>query len=322
VLRPAIRIAPLERGAAQWRSFCSSLPVDTTGGAARREADLVLTARYIPENLRGAEASIMARKWPGYRFIGPWAATQLYAEKYRIHFSSNFGFGPSGFGALPGDPSFVALWKMRQAADRQGMEYGSLLRIAFSMNRRKSAPFDAPHARFNNLGRNKNFGRKVWKQRAELRDRLLYADVGIQYRIPSFAGLPAQTEYRRLLIETAAKWNFQEILFWDRLVARPCLPGTAFKGQFDLRTSTRLKAEAEKKLRDKTIVPEQFAGVVEHQLWQACFGLPGAYSETCESCSRCPAAKDCVFLATKIVDVVGSPAAPEAFRPRRVRISS
>jgi hypothetical protein len=301
VVTPEVRVHvdPVEMRSGPWRTFVSALPIVAGRSDPGRLSGIALAAAHVPAHLLMLEPRLLLKKWPAYRFIGPWEATALYAETYRDAYRHNFGI-PLSFDVTPGSAAFIALWMMRQGADSLRMPYADSLRIAFSMNRRNPKPFASPHKRFNDLNRHRTFGQKAWKERGALNCKLLGNEMGDQYRVEAFANLPAQRNFREVVIGSGGKTQEWSALVRDAVVRRRLVPVRALAGLMDPRTKNSVIEELEFEVKYRGLKPEPFRAVVAHELWPSCYGVPGAYQGEREPCLRCPAAKDCIALGRQM----------------------
>lgn len=262
-------------------------------GFKRRKEAMLSAAIHIPPKLLALESSLLTCKWPAYRFTSPWDATKLYSEAYIIHFRSTFGMSPQ-FDVLPGTAGFSTLWRMRQAADLWAMPYDEFLRIAFSMNRRNPVPYTHPHDRFSNLHQNKNFQRKIRNNRERLESMTLSDDMGPQYWVDAFAGLPSQTQFRSDAIETARATRTWRRTVHNHMIRRQYLPDDLLRDEVDNRLTLALADELKRVRLEKQIAPLVRPTVERHDLWQSCFGVPGATRAVKSPCFACPAEANCL----------------------------
>lgn len=254
-----------------------------------RQRSLTSSARHIPKSLLADEAKLLMRKWPGYCFVSPWDANWLYADAYRRQFLSCFGIS-TAFKIEPGQPAFTKLCEMRQGADWWGLPYDDLLAIAFSMNRRNPDPFLIPHDRFSRLFANRNFTKKFRKQRPELRLKYFYDEVGPQFHVAAFEGLPSQVAFRNSVISTAKETRNWAALVRGRVVGQHCIPDAMLEG-FDI---ARARDDVRGELEAGGLEVKPFPGIEAHQLWQSCFAVPGARDPSSSPCSTCPVSYRCL----------------------------
>ncbi len=265
----------------------------TAQGAARAQEQAELR-RVLPPDVIAAEPRAAMTRWLRYRFMSPMECTQRFAEDYTDGFRSTFGI-KCDFDPQPGSDDFIALWKMRQSADRWRVPYSIYLDVCFSFNRRNAEKFRRPHLHFDKLSNSRRWSEK---RHAAVRDHgpsmLTRLSDMPQYHRQHYIGLPAQDSvcgYARHVALSTKQWL--------HIASSVSITHNMVPLEIMLRDLKEpdLRQEVVGRLRDHVksgyLTREPAPELGDASLLQSCFGWQPEDSHLSQPCVRCPQAADC-----------------------------
>lgn len=295
--------------------------------------------KVIPREHRAAEAVLLLKKWPAYRFLDPLRSTEIFKDKYIEAYKNAYKANidrdageqikiATGFRTWTQNSYLTQMWTARQAADMLSMPYETYLEFAFNFalaRNRRHLPQP------NQLGPNPKT-RDAWFGKLEdfwTGDRRRLALTRMrpmtQYALIHDQGLPAQTRFRQELTE--AEEGSSSVL--DGFIARNVLA----LGYLSLEQCSHVGAEVVSLAAERV---ERSFGVVLHKherpgpgdLLQSCFGLPGAEDSLDEEeprfkppCLSCPVRAACTELRENVVaSVTAETGSAEPIAERQSRL--
>lgn len=295
--------------------------------------------KVIPRKHRSAEAVLLVKKWPAYRFIDPLEATILFKEKYVEAYKHAYKVNidrekaerikiATGFHTRRQNSYLTQMWTARQAADMLSMPYEAYLEFAFGFavaRNRRHLPQP------NQLGPNEKT-RAAWLGKLEefwtadrRRVSLTRMEPMAQYALHHDQGLPAQLRFRQELVEAEKDGGHALDGFIERNVLALYY--------LSLEQCSHIGAEAvslaaELARRSFRGVPHEHEFVGKGDLVQSCFGLPGAEDAICEeeqnfraACDSCPVRTACTDLREKVVaSVMAETGSAEPIAEHRRRV--
>lgn len=299
-----------------------------------RFLELVKTGQLIPRKYLRDEAALLLRKWPAYRFMSPWKATELfhalYVQAYKnylrsdidIETSQNTKVGVNLNWSLP-NRFLTQLWGARAVSDSFGAPYDEYLEFAFRFaGRRKRTRPPQP----NQLGPNINSDfawRAEWLKfwNAD-RHRVAFNRMApmLQYAIENDRGLPAQACFRHEvenLLETAPHVGSFVARY---VVARRNMPEAACLPYVETDRLGRMLIDAQDEIDAGRLARASYPAPRAVDFWQSCFALPGIDIAKEPTCSICPMRNECEGvrnLCSKNVRAVSGSTNPIAEEKRR-----
>ena len=283
-----------------------------------RLKDHVTAAMLLDHKTRSLESSLLLTKWFEYRFMSPLEATIHFGRLYRDACRSFVGRYVDRDKAqivngvslsVPAKPNseFTQLWRARQRADEVGLRYELYLQFTmdFAFARKRKGNMCPRPSQLHASKKTSDawFG----KFRPYFLERR-FIDMHRAQSMPEFwlendLALPAQLYLREFLREgirtSTSPWHMrvESFALESRLV-----PLSAFEEMMGEERYTDLIAH----LPEVTQAPPHRVNDVN--LWQSCFGLPGARQPGSSPCSSCPQSARCAALGelvTRKVSAVG-----------------
>lgn len=284
-------------------------------GYGDRFEKLVESVIRIPREYLQAESDLLLTKWPDYAFTSPWDLTLQFGRAYQEAFKRAYarhrdyreaektiGINWHTMSSTPGELS--KLWIARQDADKCGLRYEDYLHFAFEFaldRKRRRLP------RPNQLRANEKTS-EAWLSKFKV-----FADDGVsarpkdlpQFRLEHYQGLPAQDRFRELILELAkgASKSWLQVMS-ERVVEKHQMPAIAFASVLAVDNLRELA----RKLKDEKdaghLVKQQCEKIEPEELWQSCYGVPGAQKAGNLACAACPQAAACSSLADRVLAAV------------------
>lgn len=295
--------------------------------------------KVIPRKHRAAEAVLLVKKWPAYRFLDPLQATTVFKEKYveayKHAYKTNIDLEKgdqikiaTGFKSWVQNSYLTQMWTARQAADMLSMPYEAYLEFAFNFALARNR-LHLPQP--NQLGPNEKtsaawFGKLEEFWTADRRRlALTRMEPMAQYGLHHDQGLPAQTRFRQELVAAEEGGSHALDGFIERNVLALCY--------LSLEQCSGLGAEAvslaaERARRSFGGIPHEHESFGHGDLLQSCFGLPGAEDALEEEpalrphCESCPVRAACTDLRDKVVaSVMAGTGSGEPIDEHRKRVN-
>ncbi|MDX0356755.1 hypothetical protein GOL49_14700 [Sinorhizobium medicae] len=291
----------------------------------------------IPREYLQAESDLLLTKWPDYAFTSPLDLTRQFGCAYQKAFKRAcaqhrdyreadkvVGIDWHKMMSTPGE--FTKLWIARQDADRCGLRYEDYLHFTFEFALdRKRRRFPRP----NQLRANAKTS-EAWLSKFKV-----FVDDGIsarsknipQFRREHYQGLPAQDRFRELILELAkgAGRSWLHVMR-ERVVEKHQMPAIAFASVLAV-DNLREHARKLKDEKDAGLLVKQPCEKIEpEELWQSCYGVPGAQEAGNLVCGGCPQAAGCRELADRVLAEVkqrtgfGDPVRAAALKKNRERV--
>ncbi|OIS90679.1 hypothetical protein [Brucella cytisi] len=274
----------------------------------RRLDDTVEAMRLLQPKVLAHERQVAHKKWYGYRFMTPLAATRYFATLYREGFKSYVrrhkdreeaerchGLTPGIFQKPSG--SLTQLWKARQRADELGLPYELLIEFGFEFaSRRIWKHIPNPVQLFGSKNSSVAWPIEFEKFMKERMPLFAQRFSGLpQYRTENYRGFPVQDEFRAYLIGHIEKSErgWQQRLEGPTVRTRhlPLLIGLRLAPKDRRR---RIIQDMKEDVRNSLIVPEPVEKLPLIAFAPACFGMPVAKKGVNTSnCASCPFAKKC-----------------------------
>lgn len=282
-----------------------------------RLKQLVRITKFIPREYRAHEAKLMVAKWPAYRFMSPFEATNVfhseYREAYRNYHKQNVDLEESKNIKIGEKLSFwkpsahlTQLWRARQHADELGMPYRTYLRFTFdfaSRGKRNHAPQPnqlrpspkAHDAWYCKLA-------EFWTSEYHLTELGRIEPMG-QYAVENDKGLPAQRQFRSDLVESLKLHKGPlDFLLGKYVYALRYLRLEDFApiGASAVELAAK-RVHLEREAGEH--VPKDYGKLKRSAFFQSCFGLPGISADD-PVCGSCPHRKECSFVRSKVTERV------------------
>lgn len=266
--------------------------------------------RLVMPDLLGRERELAHKKWFAYRFMTPLAATQLFAELYRVGLKAYVrahkdrdeadrvnGLSPHIF--LGSSGSLTELWKARQRADELGLPYDLLIDFGFHFaGRRRWKRAPRPIQLFGSKGSDIAWPLEIEKY---LEERLPMSVDRVsdlpQYRVEHFRGLPVQCEFRDYLTNHIRTSDRR----WTTRLSGPCVRERYLRLLTGLRLAPQgqrhgILSDIRADLESGLLVRAPFERLPGIAFVPACFGMPAATDTTASTCRACPLADKCARM--------------------------
>lgn len=269
--------------------------------SAQRLDDIIEAMRLVMPDVLERERQIADKKWFGYRFMSPLAATKHFAELYSKWFKAYIRFNRDreeaelrqGLGhkifQRP-NRSLTELWHARQRADEFGFPYELLIEFGFDFARKggwKNPP--RPMQLFGSSGSD-----IAWplEMRKFLDNQLPLVVDGFgdlpQYRVENYQHMSVQDEFRAYLADhlgaSTKPWAFR--------LTGPCIEKRHLPLLLAIKLAPknqrwRIMTELRLELENDLFVEAPKVSLPKIAFVPACFGLaaPDPVASPCASCS-------------------------------------
>ncbi|WP_018425762.1 hypothetical protein [Hoeflea sp. 108] len=279
----------------------------------KRLESLIFAGQHFTKVSLQRERYLATTKWFDYRFISPWEATRLFAEKYReafrYHFRANVDIEGAdvvrglALGRLMTDSrERTQAWEARQRADETGMRYEDYINASFNFAlRRQRRCFPRPnqlhHSNCPTLWR--DFRHPLWQE--HLTEGLVQV-CHVAYSIKTYRGLAAQDDYRRFILDQAdsGKRSWRSSMQRYALRYRQ-LPVELFATRMPPEVYEKELAILESDERAFRTEPEPMPVVTPVDLWPSCFGVPHAPDAASKECATCEMSAQCQRLGEVVL---------------------
>lgn len=269
-----------------------------------RAAEVSRLASLVPPKLLKKERQLVFQLWPAYDFMGPFERTALFVEHYKRAYSSTYGFGCQ-VSADPASPDFRIVWEMRQSADDLCIPYRKYLSLLFHVFRRRD-PKKLSQA---NLVFQRRQNAPGWRWKfAEQRGRYVYdglLDVALQvpqYRIEYFHALPAQSDFRKMIVGSAKYTRFWREAIALVSIKANAVPRELFEAELPADEKVSIAESVESDMTLGVLKQAPIQKLADDEFMQACFGFQRT-SPRCESCPQADGCRIATVLASKSLEV-------------------
>lgn len=290
---------------------------DTT--AAPRLAQNIRAMSTIMPDVLSRERDLAGTKWFAYRFMSPYAATQLFADLYRrgvkAYVRANWdrekaekanGIADNVFAKASG--SLTQLWQARQRADELCLPYEMIIDFGFQFaSRRRWGRTPKPIQLFGSKNSDVAWPLELAKY---YKDHLSMALHNMpllpQYQVENYRRLPAQDAFREAVVEDLGEGSN-----WSTKIGNACIRTR----HLPLRRALRLAPAGEwrailsalrHEMKIGFLVPSAAEHVSGIAFAPACIGLVTAKDEACDDCRACSFNVVCASLADEAVSRLGS----------------
>jgi len=259
------------------------------------------------------EGALMMNRWFDYRFTSPLALTllfgQIYQEKLRAHIRRHVDIekAETVHGTTTELPSqraksFTALWKARQRADEFFLPYDAYIEFCFDFSSRRKRRWTMLPSQLHPSPTNKEAWLECFDKFYEDRAPHLVRGAGAipQYRLENDLGLPAQVEFRRIVLSelnySSRPWSDQ---IAERVYAKRHLNLDSALDLVLAEDRAEVAARARSSFEDGAWPEEPLVKLAAVEQLPSCFGLNETISVTRSPCAACPLANKCADFGNR-----------------------
>jgi hypothetical protein len=256
----------------------------------------------IPIQHLAAEADLLLMKWPGYRFLSPVEATDLFIENYKEAYKMSFKrhidkdaaekmMPASKLKTSSNNAHYTQFWIARQCADTLCIPYELYLEFCFDFASRVTRRYlpqpnqlvfsdkseEAWRAKLN----------EAWGQ-DELKTAFSRMAPMIEYCLENYRDLPAQNAFQKELLmmckNSAAHFP---TFFANRVISLRQLSAASCRSVFGTELVDAAVADAKSDIEDGRLSIHIYRDLETVSMMQACLGLPAidrTASSVCQGC--------------------------------------
>lgn len=282
-----------------------SAPMDKHIGPMMRNriaGHLNVASKLVGKDL-AKERDLYTTKWFDYRFMSPYAATEVFEREYqkifRLKWAATFdreeaekkrGLRSGGISA--GGAELTSIWHARQMADEFGLPYDFFISRAMDAAtgrgaRRLPRPNQLYHAW------NCQRALAAWNESLEESFRPSRLP---QYRNEAYCGLHAQIAHRQWVVDRIKARSMHSYLIGKSCFILKILPVEIATSEFGVDRVNQARREV------ADDIPVAHEMLRDDEFWPSCMAMPRAYTSGTEPCASCAKQGACRTIGERLIN--------------------
>ncbi len=263
------------------------------------------------------EGTLMMQRWFDYRFTSPLSLTlqfgKIYQEKLRAHLRRHDDVakaetvnGTKTY--IPTEPAkwFTVLWKARQRADEFFLPYDAYIEFAFDFSSRRKRYWTMLPSQLHPSSKNNEAWLECYEEFYNDRAPPLIRGAGAiaQYRLENNLDLPAQIQFREIMLEVLMDSpRFMSDKIAERVHAKRHIDISSALELVNEDDRGKVEKDALSSFNDGFWSAEPVTKLTAAELLPSCFGVFETINAEGSPCSSCPMAKQCQAFGRKAMSV-------------------